>query len=54
MRKELLNTQYLRGNPSMNKGENHGARVENFHLVEEIAGPLSKNKGSTITTLSHK
>jgi len=31
MGKEELNTQYLRGNPSTNKGKNHGTRVENFH-----------------------
>jgi hypothetical protein len=40
--------------PQQIRGKNHGARVENFHYVEEITGPLSKYKESTITTLSYK
>ena len=36
MRKEELNTQYLTWKPSMNKGKNHGARLEEFHYRKKL------------------
>jgi len=49
MRKEELNTYYLHGNPSTNKGGNPQGNSINFHEVEEITRPLSKYKKSQIT-----